>query len=69
MARWTLAAGIIMTVAVVLLKLATLPPRAPPNALTAGAGLIQRGALITLMAWVVSVGVAMLRHGDGKPRR
>jgi hypothetical protein len=62
MARWTLMAAIIMTAAVVLLKVATLRPPASPNALTAWVGLIQRVALVTLMGWVASVGTAMLRR-------
>ncbi|HEX7604762.1 MAG TPA: DUF998 domain-containing protein, partial [Polyangiaceae bacterium] len=39
MAGWTFAAGIVITAAVVLLKLATLPPPASPNVLTAWVGL------------------------------
>jgi hypothetical protein len=49
---WSLAAGVVMVAAVVLLKLATLPPPAPPNALQAWAGAIQRVAIVGLMAWV-----------------
>jgi hypothetical protein len=60
MAAWTLFAAVLMMVAVVLLKLATLPPPASPNALTPWVGVIQRVALVTLMAWVTSVGVRML---------
>ena len=58
---WTLAAGFVMTAAVILLKIATLPPPAPPSALYAWAGLVQRVALVAFMGWVVSVGLAMLR--------
>jgi len=66
-ARWTLAAGIVMTIAVVLLKVATLPPPASPNILTGWVGAIQRVALVALMGWVAGVGVAMLRHDDDAP--
>jgi hypothetical protein len=69
MAGWSLAAGIIMLAAVVVLKAATLPPPASPNALTAWVGLIQRVAIVTLMSWVVSVGVRLLRSSDGQPGR
>lgn len=63
MRGWTLAAGITMTVAVVLLKVAMLPPPASPNALSPWVGVIQRVAIVSLMSWVASVGVAMLKHG------
>lgn len=62
--RWSLAAGITMAAAVVLLKLATLPAPSSPNALSAWVGLIQRVAIVTLMSWVASVGVSMLRRSD-----
>jgi hypothetical protein len=61
LATWTLAAGLVMTAAVVLLKLAMLPPPAPPNVLTPWAGLIQRVLIVSLMAWVTSVAMAMGR--------
>jgi hypothetical protein len=59
---WTLVAGVVMTAAVILLKVATLPPPAPPNALSAWAGLIQRVAIFGLMAWFARVATAMLRE-------
>jgi Protein of unknown function (DUF998) len=59
--RWTLAAGIIMTVAVILMKLAALPVPTGPNVLSAWVGYIQRVAIITLMSSVSSVGYTMLK--------
>ena len=61
-APWTLAAGLAMTAGVLLLKAATLPPPASPNDLTPVVGVIQRVVIVTLMSWVASVGVAMLRR-------
>jgi amino acid transporter len=63
LATWTLAAAVTMTAAVVLLKVATLPPPAPPNILSPWAGAIQRVAIVSLMAWVATVGVRMRRQG------
>jgi len=48
----TLLAGIGITIAVVLQRIATPPPPAPSNALTSFSGLLQRTALITFLAWV-----------------
>lgn len=62
--RWTLMAGVVMTSAVILLKLATLPPPAPPSALNAWAGLIQRVAILGLMGWFAGVGAAMVRQTE-----
>jgi hypothetical membrane protein len=62
LAAWTLAAAITMTATVVLLKVATLPPPAPPNALSPWAGVIQRVSIVSLMAWVASVGVRILER-------
>lgn len=59
---WTLLAGIVMVVAVVLLKIATLPPPAPPNALSPWSGVIQRLLIVALMAWVAGFGGTMLRR-------
>ena len=56
---WTLFAAVTMTAAVVLLKVATLPPPAPPNLLHPWAGVIQRVAIVSLMAWVASVGLRL----------
>jgi Na+/proline symporter len=66
-ARWTLAAGLVMTVGVLLLKVATLPPPASPNDLTRFVGVIQRVVIVTLMSWVASLGVSMLRRGRTTP--
>jgi hypothetical membrane protein len=59
---WTLAAGIVMTTAVVLLKVVTLPPPAPTEALDGWVGVIQRVAIVSLMSWVVSIGLALLKR-------
>jgi Protein of unknown function (DUF998) len=69
LAAWTLAAGATMTAADVVLKLATLPLPAPPSPLAPWAGVIQRVAIASLMAWVASVSVGMLRrrHPPGAP--
>ncbi len=62
LAAWTLAAGLVMTTADVVLKIATLPPPAPPSALAPWAGVIQRVAIVSLMVWVARVGMGMLRR-------
>jgi hypothetical protein len=59
---WTLAAGVVMVVAAVLMKLATLPPPAPPNPLAGVVGAIQRVSIFSLMGWVASVGWVMTRR-------
>jgi Protein of unknown function (DUF998) len=49
---WTVAAGFMVTAAVVLLRVGrTLPPGAP-NAFNGWQGLIQRAALIPYLAWI-----------------
>ena len=62
MAWWTLTAGIVMAMTVVLLKFATLPPPAPPNALAPWAGAIQRALIVALMSWVASLAFSILRR-------
>jgi len=64
---WTFAAGLLMAAAVVLMKLATLPGGASVNALQAWLGAIQRVAIVSLMAWVASLGWWMLREGFQQP--
>jgi hypothetical protein len=59
---WTLAAGIVMTTAVVLMKVAMLPPPAPPSPLHAYLGVIQRVAIVSLMGWIASVAGFMIRR-------
>jgi hypothetical membrane protein len=61
---WTLVAGIVMVVAVVLLKIATLPPPAPPSGLHPWAGLIQRLLIVPLMAWIAMIGWTMVRRAN-----
>ncbi len=57
---WTLAAGILMTTAVILLKVATLPPPASPNALSEWVGVLQRIIIVPLMAWAACLAGRML---------
>jgi hypothetical protein len=52
-AAWTLAAGLITVMAVILLSLVPAPA-APPNALSPWAGLIQRTILVTFLTWTFS---------------
>jgi hypothetical protein len=47
---WTLAAGIIIVAAVVLLRVGPTQPPAPPNDFNAWSGLIQRTAPVTYLA-------------------
>lgn len=58
---WTLAAGVLMTAAVVVLKAAMLPGPLHPYA-----GLVQRVALIDYMAWLACLALAVaLRRRSG----
>jgi len=56
---WTLAAGVITTVAVVLMAVGPAQPPAPPNAFNAWQGAIQRTFLITYMVWVFLVALRL----------
>jgi len=60
---WTLIAGVAIVAAIVLMKVATLPPPpAPPGPLHPWVGLIQRVALVAFMGWVFSLGWAILER-------
>jgi hypothetical membrane protein len=48
---WTMAAILVIVVAIILLRMVPIPPDAP-NIFTPYAGLIQRTALISYMAWI-----------------
>lgn len=49
---WTIAAGTITAVAVLLQSVVPAPPPAPPSPITELDGLIQRTALVTFLVWV-----------------
>lgn len=57
---WTLAAGLVVAGAVLLLTFATKLP-VPQDSLAPWLGLIQRAAIIPFMAWLVLFGIATLR--------
>jgi hypothetical protein len=59
---WTLAAGVIVAVSVVLLKVGELPP----NPFSPWVGLIQRVALVTYLGWVFTFALAL--RARNKPR-
>jgi len=58
---WTLAAGIITTVAVILLSASTKNP-VTPNAFTEWNGLIQRMVIIPYLIWIFTFAVALRRR-------
>lgn len=61
--RWpTLGTGIIMSLAVVLLKVLPARAPAPPNTWNHWVGAIQRLALVPYMAWVLAFGLALLER-------
>lgn len=62
---WTLAAGIITTVAVVLLSAATKQP-VQPNAFTPRNGLIQRMVIIPYLIWIFIFAFHLRYTGDMK---
>ncbi|MFF2031566.1 DUF998 domain-containing protein [Arthrobacter sp. NPDC058192] len=64
LAGWTLAAGIILSLGVVLLKVS----QQPASGLFEWKGLIQRVILVTIMTWIFAV-ASQLRHlsRDGEP--
>ncbi len=57
---WTLAFGVIIGIAVVMLTVASKVP-AVQGAFQRWLGLIQRGAIVPFMAWVCLFGVRLLR--------
>lgn len=64
MAGWTLAAGVVLTLGIGLLKLS----QQPDSGLFEWKGLVQRVILVTVMAWIFAV-ASRLRHiyRDGAP--
>jgi len=58
---WTLAAGIITTVAVILLSVSTKNP-VTPNAFTEWNGLIQRMVIIPYLIWIFTFAFALRRR-------
>lgn len=61
LSAWTLIVGLILVVAVVLLRIPAVPP-APPNSLNPWVGLIQRAALIPYHAWIFTFALALYRR-------
>lgn len=59
---WTLGAGVVITAAVVLLRIGTPRPPAAGNGLTSYIGVIQRVALVTFLGWVVTFARALGRR-------
>jgi hypothetical protein len=59
--RWSLGLGIVCVVAVVLFKLALLPPASNP--LLPWRGLIQRATVIPFLVWLFIFGLVMLKRG------
>jgi Protein of unknown function (DUF998) len=59
--RWSVGLGIASLAAVILLKLALLPPASNP--LLPWRGLIQRATVIPFLAWLFVFGLMMLNHG------
>ena len=53
---WTLAAGVIIVVSVILMRVG----QTPPNAVNAWVGLIQRIALITYLGWIFTFALGIL---------
>jgi len=62
---WTLVAGIVITTAVVLLRIGAPRPPAPGNALTSWIGVIQRAALVAFLAWVFTFARALYQRAGG----
>jgi hypothetical protein len=62
LAPWTLVAGIVITIAVVLMRIGAPRPPAPGNVLTSWIGLIQRAALVPFLAWAFTFARALHRR-------
>ena len=62
---WTLAAGIITTMAVILLSIATKLP-VTPNAFTPWNGLIQRMVIIPYLIWIFSFAYVLRKQSEMK---
>ena len=60
---WTIAAAVIIVVAVVLMRVGGIAS----SGLHPWLGLIQRVALITFMAWIISVALRLRTHPVQKP--
>jgi hypothetical membrane protein len=59
---WTLAAGAIITVAVIAMSVGPTQPPAPPNAFNAWIGAIQRTAIVPFLVWQFTVALRLLRR-------
>lgn len=67
LAGWTLAAGVLLSLGIIVLKIS----QQPGTGLFDWKGLVQRVLLVTLMAWIFAVALrlrATLRHPDGRPQ-
>ena len=62
---WTLAAGILITAAVLGLKVAQRPPTDGLDALGGLVGLFQRTALVTYLIWVFAFALGLHRRARG----
>ncbi len=59
---WTLAAGVIIVAAVVVMRVGpTVPPEAP-NAFNGWIGLVQRTALVTFLSWQFAFALGLYRR-------
>jgi hypothetical protein len=55
---WTLAAGVVLTLGILLLKIS----QQPGSNLFEWKGLVQRIILVTFMAWIFAVAFRLRRH-------
>jgi cytochrome bd-type quinol oxidase subunit 2 len=62
--RWSFAAGIIITAAVLVLKVGISGPPAERSALRPWIGLIQRTALVTYLAFIFRFALALYQRAD-----
>ena len=59
---WTLAAGLITVAAVILLRVSTVRPPAPPNTLSAWDGLFQRMLIVPFLLWIFTFALGLHRR-------
>lgn len=59
---WTLAAGIVIVVSIVLMKTGLSEPTATPGRLRAWVGLLQRIALVCYLAWIIGFAQHLVRR-------
>jgi hypothetical protein len=56
MVAWTLGAGALLVVAILLLRVGPARPPSAPNVLNAWCGALQRVAAVTFFAWLFRFG-------------